>query len=90
MAKTLKQRLEQGLQGLGYVRTRQPRSGMECWQKPGSENYVFVGVNGGLRIGKSKSESFSIKDSGFYRDILKQVAAEEAKEGPVTDWSKLV
>lgn len=87
---TLKERLEEGLRKKGYRKLRHPRSNVECWQTSGSLVYIFVGVNGGLRMGKSKSDSWSIKDSGFYKEVLAEQAKGFEGKGTVTDLSTLV
>lgn len=90
---TLKQMLEEGLRRKGYVRVEHKTSGW-CWQLPGSENFVWVGENGGLRSGRSISKSWSIQHSGFWKEVHKEWETAKAKAAEskvaVTDYGKLV
>ena len=53
---TLKQQYETALAKLGYVRVRHGVS-KDKWQKPDGTCYVFVGLAGSVRVGKTLAMS---------------------------------
>lgn len=81
MAHTLQERLCAGLEARGHIEVVREAGSYCRFERTYSESgrvtsYYFVGVNGGLRIGRVKSESRSIGDPTRQTEVYKKLLAE--------------
>ena len=85
MQRTYKERLEAGLQALGWQADTTGSGKYSAWRKAGMKSKAFVGSNGALRLGECASRSFSVGDAtrqkGFYAEVLAKGDATFPKEG---------